>query len=106
MTEKLLRNALKEAKEKGHSGLLIWENQKIWNDLASDLEIGNESYDFALSQISKGNAAVILVKWNGISVAGLVAAPVQKLDSSDEFFRNVLKVCKRCHCKGPIVFVP
>ena len=49
MTEKLLRNAVKEAQEKKQLGLLIWANWRVWDDLAFDIESGSEHYNFALS---------------------------------------------------------
>lgn len=108
MTEKLLRDALKEAQEKDQLGLLIWANWTVWDDLGLGLEMkpGNESYDFAFSQISKGEEATISAEWCGLSMPGCIAVSVQKLNSSDEFFKYVLNACENGPYKGPITLVP
>lgn len=106
MTEQLLRNAVKEAQEKEQLGLLIWANWTVWDDLSSYMKQGNEHYDFALSQISKGEEATIQAEWNGLSMPGIIAVSMQKLSSSDEFFAYVLNICKEGHYKGPITLIP
>lgn len=106
MTEKSLRDSLKEAQAKGQNGLLIWASWNLWDDSASDLRPGNKNYDFALSQIAKGEEATIKAEWNGLSMPGIIAVPVRKLLSSDDFFNYVLKVCKENHYEGPITLVP
>lgn len=106
MTEKLLRNVLKEAQVKKQLGLLIWANWECWDDLAFDMKPGNENYDFALSQISKGEEATISFELGFFSMPGVIAVPVQKLISSDEFFSQVLDSCKENHFNGPITFIP
>lgn len=37
---------------------------------------------------------------------GFIAVSVQKLNSSDEFFKYVLDACEKSHYEGPITFVP
>lgn len=106
MTEQLLRNAVKEAQGKEQFGLLIWANWTVWDDLAFDMKQGNRHYDFALSQISKGEEATISTEWNGLSMPGIIAVSMQKLSSSDEFFAYVLSICKEGHYKGPITLIP
>ena len=106
MTEKLLRDSLKEAQEKEQIGLFIWANWTVWDDNGFDMKPGNESYDFALSQISKGEEATISAEWNGLSMPGIIAVSVQKLSSSDEFFNHVLNACEKGHYEGPITLVP
>ena len=106
MTEKLLRDTLKKAQEKDQDGLLIWANWTVWDEFGFEVKPGNEHYDFALSQISKGEEATIKADWNGLSMPGFIAVPIQKLNSSDEFFKQVLDACKKGHYKGPITLVP
>lgn len=106
MTEQLLRNAVKEAQEKEQLGLLIWANWTVWDDLAFDMKQGNEHYDIALSQLSKGEEATIQTEWNGLSMPGIIAVSMQKLSSSDEFFTYVLSTCKEGRYEGPITLVP
>ncbi|MDE5830148.1 MAG: hypothetical protein K2H53_00070 [Clostridia bacterium] len=106
MTEQLLRNSLNEAQKKAQDGLLIWANWNQWDDHASDLKLGNENYDFALSQIAKGEEATIKAEWNGLYMPSIIAVSVQKLLSSNDFFNHVLKVCKDGHYEGPITLVP
>ena len=106
MTEQLLRNAVKEAQEKEQLGLFIWANWTVWDDLAFDMKQGNGRYDFALSQISKGEESTISTEWNGLSMPGIITVSMQKLSSSDEFFEYVLSICKEEHYKGPITLIP
>lgn len=106
MTKQLLRDTLKEAQEKGQVGLLIWANWTVWDDSVFEMKPGNESYDFAFSQISKGEEATISAEWKGFSMPGFIAVSVQKLNSSDEFFEDVLAACQKGHYEGPITLVP
>ena len=106
MTEKLLRDTLIEAKEKDQIGLFIWANWTVWDDSGYQMKPGNESYDFAFSQISKVEEATISADWNGLSMPGFIAVSVQKLNSSDEFFKDVLDACEKGHYEGPITLVP
>ena len=106
MTEKLLRDALTEAQKKDQDGLLIWGSWTAWEDSGGEVKPGNESYDFAFSQISKGEEATVSAEWNGLSMPGFIAVSVQKLNSSDEFFKHVLNACKKGHYEGPITLVP
>lgn len=106
MTEKLLRDTLKEAQEKDQLGLFIWANWTVWDDSGYQMKPGNEHYDFAFSQISKGEEATIKADWNGLSMPGFIAISVQKLISSDEFFKQVLDSCEKGHYEGPITLVP
>lgn len=57
MTEKILRDTLKEAQAKDQLGLLVWANWRVWNDSAFEMKPGNKDYDFAFSQILKGEEA-------------------------------------------------
>ena len=106
MTEKILRDVLAEAQEKEQTGLLIWANWTVWDDLGFDMKPGNESYDFALSQISNREEATISAEWNGLSMPGIIAVSVQKLSCSDEFFAYILNACKEGHYEGPIALIP
>lgn len=106
MTEKILRDTLKEAQAKDQLGLLVWANWRVWNDSAFEMKPGNKDYDFAFSQILKGEEATIRADWNGLSVPGFIAISVQKLNSSDEFFKHVLVTCQKGHYEGPITLVP
>lgn len=106
MTEKLLRTVLKNAKEKEQVGLLIWANWTVWDDLSFEMKPGDESYDFALSQVSKGEEVTISVQWNGLSIPGIIAVSVQKLSASEKFFKNVLDKCEEGQYQGPITLIP
>ena len=106
MTEQLLQDTLKEAQEKDQLGLLIWANWTIWDNFAFKVKPGDEFYDFALSQISKGKEAIISAEWNGLSMSGFIAVSIQKLNSSDEFLKEVLTSCKRGNYEGPITLIP
>ena len=106
MTKRLLWDVLNEAKQKGQVGLLIWSNWSVWDECAFDMKPGNKSYDFALSQISKGEEATISAEWNGFSMPGLIAVSVQKLSSSEEFLNFVLQMCEKGNYEGPITLVP
>ena len=106
MTENVLRNALKEAQEKGQMGLLIWANWIVWDESGFEMKPGNKSYDFAFSQISKGEEATISTQWNGLSMPGFIAVSVKKLSSSEEFFKYVLDKCEEGQYIGPITLIP
>lgn len=106
MTEKLLRDILDEAQEKDQLGLLIWANWTVWDHTGYQMKPGDERYDFAFYQISKGEEATIKANWNGLSMPGFIAVSVQKLRSSDEFFKQVLDACEKGHYEGPITLVP
>lgn len=106
MTEQLLRDTLKEAQEKDQIGLFIWANWSAWGDYGYQTKPGNESYEFAFSHIAKGEEATIKANWNGLSIPGFIAVSVQKLNSSDDFFKQVLEACEKGHYEGPITLVP
>ncbi len=106
MTEELLRDSLNEAHEKAQDGLLVWANWNQWEDHVLDLKPGNKNYDFALSQIAKGEEATIKAKWYGLSMPCFIAVSVQKLLSSNDFFTQVLKVCEEGHYDGPVTLIP
>ena len=105
MTEKLLLDSLKEAQEKDQLGLLIWANWTVWDELGFEVKAGKKSYDFVFSQISKGEVATVSVKCYGLTMPGFIAVPVQKLLSSDKFFKQVLSSCEKGHYEGPIRLV-
>lgn len=106
MTENLLRAALKEAQEKEQIGLLIWANWHQWDDCSCDIMQGNESYDFALSQVTKGEEATITFEWNGLRLPGIIAVSVEKMISSETFFYKILDICEKNDQQGPITFIP
>jgi len=105
MTEKLLKDVLKEAQEKQQIGLLIWPMWRIWDDIAYEIKPGDKDYDFALSQVKKGEEATIVVQ-NGFLISHIIAIPVKKLLESEEFFKHVLKVCEQYQIEGPITLLP
>lgn len=106
MTENILRNVLKEAKQKGQIGLFIWANWTVWDNMLSEVKPGNGSYDFAFSKISKGEAATVPTDWNGLSMPGFIAVSVQELNASDDYFKKILNLCIKYHYHGPISLVP
>lgn len=106
MTKTILRNCLREAKRKGQIGLLIWPDWTLWDEYAFELKTGNAHYDTALEQIEKGQEMTITFEWNKLSMPGILAIPVQKLLSSDEFFKQVLNVCEKNRYKGPVTLLP
>lgn len=106
MTEQLLRDILKEAQTKEQLGLFIWANWTVWDDLWYQTKPKNKDYDFAFSQISKGEEATISIEQMGLLMPGFIAVSVQKLNSSDDFFKLVLEVCEKGHYEGPITLVP
>lgn len=106
VTEELLRQVVEEAKEKGQIGLLIWNCWPIWDDVAYQLRPGNKYYDFALEQVSQGKDSSISHTWNGIRLPGTWVVPVEKLDTSKEYFEYISKACKQNHYEGPITLLP
>ncbi len=106
MTKERLRGALEEAIKKDQRGLLIWANRTVWEAFGYQMELGNEFYDFAISQITKGKVGTIDVEYYGLPMPGFIAVPVQKLNSSNKFFKRILDVCKKDRYVGPITLVP
>ena len=106
MTEKLLWDSLKEAQEKDQLGLLIWANWTVWDELGFEVKARKANYDFVFSQISKGEEVTVSAKCYGFTMPGFIAVPVQKLLSSDEYFKHVLNSCEKGHYEGPITLVP
>ena len=106
MLKKLLQDSLKTAQEKQQIGLFIWSNWDIWYDCSSNVEPGTDNYNFALSQISKDEEATIYASWNGLSMPGLIAISVNKLNLSKDFYSQVLDVCKKGNYNGPITLIP
>ena len=106
MTEEKLRNTLKEAQDKGQVGLLIWSCWRLWDELGFRIGPGQEHFDFALSQTQKGEEGTIPFDFCGFNMAGIIAVPVQKLLSSNEFFLHVLNECQLHHFEGPITLIP
>jgi len=106
MTEKKLRDSLREAYEKKQSALLIWANWTVWDEFAFDMKPGNKHYDFALSQVNAVDGVTIFFEWNGLKMPGIIAVSVEKLLSSDKFFNYVLHSCTEGHYEGPITLIP
>lgn len=106
ITEQLLRDCVKEAQEKGQYGLFVWVNMDSWDAMDSELKSNSADYDFAISQILKGEDATIFLQWAGFIFVGIFAVSVEKLSSSDEYFKDFLKVCEINRMKGPIVLIP
>ena len=106
MTEELLRKALKEADKKGQAGLLIWSNWSIWDDVAFNLKEGNKNYDFALAQVEKEEEATMIYEWAGFKMAGYLAVSVKKLSNSEDYFKEILEVCRKNYYIGPITLIP
>ena len=106
MTEYQLRNALKEAKQKGQIGLFIWANWSVWNEMSDKMTPGNADYDNIFKEVSHGRETSISTNWNGLRMPGFITVPVRKLNTSNEYFRSVLCFCKKFHYTGPISFIP
>ena len=106
MTEKLLRDTLKEAQEKEQIGLLIWPTWNDWDDLSSAIQHGNALYDFILSQVTKNEEATLSINWKGLTMPGILIIPVQKLLDSEDFFNQVLGICEKNRYTGPITLIP
>ena len=59
MTEKLLRDVIKEAKEKKQLGIVIWSSWTTWENMGQ----GNkEVEDLAMEQIAEGKEATMNIK--------------------------------------------
>ena len=76
MTEKLLRDVIKEAKEKKQLGIVIWSSWTTWENMGQ----GNkEVEDLAMEQIAEGKEATMNIKC-GFSM--LAKQGVTKVQSS------------------------
>lgn len=107
MTEDLLRRILKEANEKKQYGLFFWPDWKTWDCFGFDInKEGKEHYEFALSQILKGEEATITIEYIGFGMPGIFAVSVKKLEGSKEFFEELLEILQRKCYKGPVTLLP
>jgi len=107
LTEDLLREALKEAQDKKQPGFLIWtSNTTCVNFVDALVEKGNEHYDFAMSQIMKGEYGTITYDFFGIKMPAAYIISVQKLQNCDESFQMILEACKIYNNIGPIMLIP
>lgn len=106
MNTEQLRKVLKEANDKGQTGLFIWANWTIWDDIAFDMEPGNKNYDFAISRIYQDEEATITYYNNGFELVAFIAIPVRKLSSDEAFFNRVLEICNKCNYQGPFTLLP
>ena len=107
LTEDLLREALKEAQDKNQPGFLIWTGNRIClNFVDALIEKGNEHYDFAMSQVMKGECGTITYDLYGIKLPAAYIIAVQKLQNSDESFQMILEACKKYNDIGPILLIP
>ena len=104
--EEKLRKALEEAKEKGQIGLLIWQDQEIWDLFSPSINPNSQYFYFALEQIKVGKEGLLNIEWKGYSVSYILTIPVQKLLTSESFFKYIVDVCKRAEYKGPITLLP
>ena len=107
MTEDLLRRILKEANEKEQYGLFFWPDWRTWDCFGFDIkQEGEEQYEFALSQILKGEEATITVECIGLSMTAVLAISVKKLECSKKFFEYVLEILQRRCYEGPVTLLP
>lgn len=102
MTEKLLRDVIKEAKEKKQLGIVIWSSWTTWENMGQ----GNkEVEDLAMEQIAEGKEATMNIKC-GFSMPAFIAIPVEKFEAGEKYFNYVFNACKEGCYEGPIKFVP
>lgn len=107
MTEDLLRRILKEANEKEKYGLFFWPDWRTWDCFGFDInQEGKEHYEFALSQIQKGEEATITVEYIGLSMTAVLAISVKKLECSKKFFEYVLEILQRKCYEGTVTLLP
>lgn len=106
MKKEQLRSVLKEANDKGQTGLLIWANWTIWDDIAFEMKPGNRDYDFAVSRISQNLPAVITCYNNGFKILAFTAISVGKLSCDEDFFNRVLELCNKHNYQGPFTLLP
>ena len=106
MTELLLRDVLKEAQRKEQQGLFIWTSWPFWDNCRNDMKLGNDSYEFALSQIFLGKEATVFYDFAGFYIPMFFAISVQKLVSSDHLLKHILHMHEAHHYDGPITLVP
>ena len=92
MTEKLLRDVIKEAKEKKQLGIVMGQGNK-------------EVEDLAMEQIAEGKEATMNIKC-GFSMPAFIAIPVEKFEAGEKYFNYVFNACKAGRYEGPIKFVP
>lgn len=106
MNKEQLRSVLKEAKGKGQTGLFIWADWTIWDDIAFEMKPGNEDYDFAISQISLNKEATITSDYHCYEMPAFIAISVGKLSSDVDLFNRVLEICNKNNYQGPFTLLP
>ena len=106
MSKEQLLNVLKEANDKVQTGLFIWANWTIWDDIAFEMKPGNEDYDFAISRISQNRETTITYNCHSFEMPAFIAVPVGKLSFDEAFFNRVLEICNKCNCQGPFTLLP
>ena len=106
ITEQLLRDCVKEAQEKGQLGLFLWSSWKIWDEHGFRMKEDNEFYDLSLLQMRKGLTTTIDLVIGGMFGIAFFAVPLEKLNSSEEFFKQVLEACENRQMEGPITLIP
>ena len=104
MNSEQLQQVLKMANEKGQTGLLIWANWTIWDDIAFEMELGE--YDFSRSRISKIEETTVTYFNNGFELVAFIAIAVEKLSSDEDFFNHVLEICNKNNYQGPFTLIP
>lgn len=106
ITEQLLRNCIKEAQEKGQTGIYVWANWQFRDMLDSEMRSGNRVYEQMISQIENQKIAILDATIAGFCAVGVVAASVKELNSSNKYFKKYLKECQKRQMQGPVVFFP
>lgn len=106
ITEQLLRDCVKEAQEKGQIGLFIWSSWKIWDEHGFEMKEDNEFYDLSLSQMKRGMTTTIDLVVGGFFGIAFFAVPLEKLNSSEEYFKQILEACEIRKMEGPITLIP
>lgn len=106
MMEKLFREILKEAREEEQIGLMIWANPEVWKSFGPKIWPDTKIYDFILSQITKQPKVTMSIEGIGLSMPVYMAVSVQKLSTSNKFFYEVLNICEKGNCKGPVMLIP
>jgi len=109
MTKDYLLKALKWAKGKNQTGIFIWNDWKIWDELDSlfhKSESNSKLYKNVVNNLAKDEPMKIPVKYIGFALPGILVIPIDKALNSEDFLNEVVEICNKSNYKGPITLFP
>ena len=108
MTEKFLRDALKEAQEKGQACLLVWANRDEFLNHSAKLDtfifLKKQKYEMVYGRTANMSSKGI-ANFVSSNRGWFMAIPVKKFENP-RYFHYILQLLQREDYHGPISFIP